>query len=349
MKTEEFDFDLPPDRIAQVPLPERDASRLLVLNRANANIEHSRFCALPGFLQTGDLLVVNRSRVVPARLLGTTRGGGRAEVFYLFPEPTDPTTFRAFVRPGRKLPIGAVVRLGGPDSCTVVAVHPDGARTMRFEGHSNLLETVQRLGHLPLPPYIDRAAGPLDQDRYQTVFAKEPGSVAAPTAGLHFTEALLARLRDKGVLIHEIMLHVGPGTFARVHAANIDEHRVPPEAFFVPDETAKAYAATKAGGHRVIAVGTTTVRTLESVAQPGGIKAGAGETNLMIRPGHRFQTIDAMITNFHLPKSSLLFLVSAFAGREAVLHAYGVAISEGYRFYSYGDAMFIHGSPPTEG
>jgi S-adenosylmethionine:tRNA ribosyltransferase-isomerase len=220
---------------------------------------------------------------------------------------------------------------------------------MRFEGDSDLLEIVQRLGHLPLPPYIDRAAGPLDLERYQTVFAQEPGSVAAPTAGLHFTEALLARIRAQGVHVHEIMLHVGPGTFARVHAEDIANHRVAPERFFVPDDTAQAYAATKARGDRVIAVGTTTVRTLESVVGHGGLRPGAGETDLMIRPGHRFQAIDAMITNFHLPRSSLLFLVSAFAGREAVLHAYEEAITEGYRFYSYGDAMFIHGRSPAEG
>ncbi len=293
--------------------------------------------------------MVNRSRVLPARLLGTTRGGGRAEVLYLFPEPEDHGQFRALVRPGRKLQIGAVVRLGDVESCRVVSIHPDGARTMRFEGRSDLLELLQRLGHLPLPPYIDRADGPLDRDRYQTVFAKEPGSVAAPTAGLHFTEALLARLRGRGVRVHEILLHVGPGTFARVDAEDIADHRVPPEPYFVPDDTAEAYAAARAGGHRVIAVGTTTVRTLESAVQPEGLMAGPGETSLVIRPGHQFQAVDAVITNFHLPQSSLLFLVSAFAGREAILHAYGEAIREGYRFYSYGDAMLIHGPSPAEG
>jgi S-adenosylmethionine:tRNA ribosyltransferase-isomerase len=213
---------------------------------------------------------------------------------------------------------------------------------MRFEGDANVIELLQRLGHLPLPPYIDRADGPLDRDRYQTVYAREAGSVAAPTAGLHFTERLLDRLRAKGVQVGEIMLHVGPGTFTRVHAANIADHRVQPEPFFVPEETAEAYAHAKAHGRRVIAVGTTTVRTLETVESNGRLRPGPGETDLVIRPGHQFRAVDALITNFHLPKSSLLFLVCAFAGREAVLLAYAEAIRTGYRFYSYGDATFIH-------
>ena len=285
---------------------------------------------------------MNRSRVLPARLLGHTSGGGRAEVFYLFPEPNGDDTFRAMVRPGRKLKEGAVVTLGEHERCRVVAVHQDGARTMKFEGEANVLDLLQRIGHLPLPPYIDRADGPLDRERYQTVYAKEPGSVAAPTAGLHFTAGLLDRIRERGVAVHEIMLHVGPGTFARVHVDDIAEHRVSPEKIFVPEETADAYAKTRAAGHRVIAVGTTTVRTLESVAANGRLRAGLGETDLVIRPGYRFQAIDALVTNFHLPKSSLLFLVAAFSGRETILSAYAEAIRSRYRFYSYGDAMFIH-------
>ena len=213
---------------------------------------------------------------------------------------------------------------------------------MRFEGKGDILELLETQGRLPLPPYIDRDEGPMDRDRYQTIYAKEPGSVAAPTAGLHFTEALLNRLRGRGVLVREIMLHVGPGTFSRVHTENIAEHRVLPERFLVPEETAEAYATARARGHRVIAVGTTTVRTLESVASQGRLAAGPGETDLVVRPGHRFQAIDALVTNFHLPKSSLLFLVSAFAGRETILNAYAEAIRLDYRFYSYGDAMFIH-------
>jgi len=284
---------------------------------------------------------VNRSRVLPARLLGHTNGGGRAEVLYLFPEPSSDDTFRAMVRPGRKLKVGAVVTLGDHERCRVLEVHPDGARTMKFEGHTNVLELLQRIGHLPLPPYIDRADGPLDRERYQTIYAREPGSVAAPTAGLHFTTALLDRIRERGAAVQEIMLHVGPGTFARVDVDDIADHRVAPEKIFVPEETAEAYARARGLGHRVIAVGTTTVRTLESVARDHRLSPGPGETDLVIRPGHPFRAVDALVTNFHLPKSSLLFLVAAFAGREAVLSAYAEAVRAGYRFYSYGDAMFI--------
>lgn len=321
----------------------------MVLDRGLGGLQHARFSSLPDLLHAGDLLVVNRSRVLPARLLGTTAGGGRAEVLYLFPEPTDQTQFRALVRPGRRLRVGAVVKLGETASCTVTAIHPDGQRTMRFNGQTDLLETVQRLGHLPLPPYIDRAADALDRVRYQTVFAREPGSVAAPTAGLHFTDALLEQLTAKGILVREILLHVGPATFARVDVEDTEDHSVPAEPYFVPEETADAFEATRERGHRVVAVGTTTVRTLESAIGRGRLRAGKGETSLVIHPGHRFQAVDALITNFHLPKSSLLFLVCAFAGRAAILHAYREAIKEGYRFYSYGDAMFIHGQAASEG
>lgn len=285
---------------------------------------------------------MNRSRVLPARLLGHTVGGGKAEVLYLFPEPTGDETFRAMVRPGRKLKAGAVVILGEHERCRVVSVHPDGARTMKFEGGAKVLELLQKLGHLPLPPYIERADGPLDRERYQTIYAREPGSVAAPTAGLHFTTEVLDRIRARGAAVQEITLHVGPGTFARVDVDEIADHRVAPEKLFVPEETAEAYATARARGRRVIAVGTTSVRTLETVARDGRLRPGPGETDLVIRPGHRFQAVDALLTNFHLPKSSLLFLVAAFAGRETILSAYAEAIRSAYRFYSYGDAMFIH-------
>ena len=279
---------------------------------------------------------------MPARLLGRTRGGGKAEILYLFPEPTDPEHFRALVRPGRRLPVDAIVEFDENERCRVVAVHPDGSRTMKFEGNARVLDLLSKLGHLPLPPYIDRADRPLDRERYQTVYAREPGSVAAPTAGLHFTEPLLDRIREKGVSVHEIMLHVGPGTFARVDADDIDDHRVPPEPFHVPQETADAYARAREKRNRVIAVGTTTVRTLETAVRGNRLAAGSGETSLVVRPGHRFLAIDALVTNFHLPKSSLLFLVSAFAGVNEVRAAYAEAIRASYRFYSYGDAMFIH-------
>lgn len=212
---------------------------------------------------------------------------------------------------------------------------------MKFEGPTPVLDLLQRIGRLPLPPYIDRADGPLDRERYQTVYANELGSVAAPTAGLHFTAALLEQLREKGILIHEIVLHVGPGTFARVDAEDIADHTVSPEAVYVPEATAEAYTAARSRGDRVIAVGTTSVRTLETMVGPDGLAPGSGETRLVIRPGHTFRAVDALVTNFHLPKSSLLFLVSAFAGRERILHAYAEAIRARYRFYSYGDAMLI--------
>ena len=269
-------------------------------------------------------------------------GGGKAEVLYLFPEPTDPEHFRALVRPGRKLQVDAIVEFDEKERCRVVAVHPDGSRTMKFEGQAMVLDLLSKLGHLPLPPYIDRADRPLDRERYQTVYAREPGSVAAPTAGLHFTEPLLDRIREKGVRVHEIMLHVGPGTFARVHADDVGDHRVPPEPFHVPQESADAYARAREQGNRVIAVGTTTVRTLETAVRGDRLAAGAGETDLVIRPGHRFLAVDALVTNFHLPKSSLLFLVSALAGVQETRAAYAEAIRTGYRFYSYGDAMFVH-------
>lgn len=279
---------------------------------------------------------------MPARLLGQTIGGGKAEVLYLFPEPTSPGSFRALVRPGRKLKVGAAVELGGGERSRVLAVHPDGSRTMMLEGGTNVLDLLFKLGHLPLPPYIDRADRPLDQERYQTVYACEPGSVAAPTAGLHFTERLLDQVRSKGVHVHEILLHVGPGTFARVDADNIADHRVLPEAFHVPSETAEAYERARIRGSRVIAVGTTTVRALETAVHDASLTAGPGKTDLVILPGHRFRAVDALLTNFHLPKSSLLFLVSAFAGIDEIRAAYAEAIRTRYRFYSYGDAMFIH-------
>ena len=279
--------------------------------------------------------------MLPARLLGTTRGGGRAEVLYLFPEPTNQAHFRALVRPGRRLGVDALVHFDAETKCRVLAIHPDGARTMCFDSPSEAIAILHRLGHLPLPPYIDRADTPLDHERYQTVYAREAGSVAAPTAGLHFTEQLLDRIRARGVEIQEIVLHVGPGTFARVDAEDVGDHRVPPETVLVPKETAQAFARARNRGSRVIAVGTTTVRTLETMWEGGTLRSGPSRTDLVIHPGYSFKAVDALITNFHLPMSSLLFLVSAFGGRENVLAAYAKAIEEKYRFYSYGDAMFI--------
>jgi len=279
--------------------------------------------------------------VLPARLLGRSPTGGQAEILYLFGEKGRAAEFRALVKPGRRLKPGALVQFEGGDACRVVSVHADGSRTMAYEGASDVLDLLAREGRLPLPPYIDRAPTSEDSERYQTVYADRAGSVAAPTAGLHFTDDVLRALGEKGVRIHDVTLHVGPGTFARVDAEDIEDHRVQAESYFVPEATAEAYAAARHRGSRVVAVGTTSVRTLESAVHDGRLRSGPGETDLVVRPGHSFRAVDALITNFHLPQSSLLFLVSAFAGRERILQTYGVAIEAGYRFYSYGDAMLI--------
>jgi S-adenosylmethionine:tRNA ribosyltransferase-isomerase len=338
-----FDYELPPELIAQQPLPERDASRLLVLDRPSGRIAHHAFTDLPALLAPGDLLVVNRSRVIPARLLGRRASGGRGEI--LLVRDRGEGRWEAMVRPGRHLRPGQ--RLTIDDDLSVVveseALGEDGRRRVRLLSKRRDLEgALERCGHVPLPPYIRRADEPSDRERYQTVYARESGSVAAPTAGLHFTPSLLARLAERGVERAELVLHVGPGTFRPVKVSRVEEHRVASEAYSVPPETAAALAQARSRGGRVVAVGTTTVRALESAARADGtVAAGEGETELVIRPGHRFRAVDVLLTNFHLPRSSLLLLVAALAGREAVLRAYAEAVRERYRFYSYGDAMLI--------
>jgi S-adenosylmethionine:tRNA ribosyltransferase-isomerase len=316
----------------------------MVLDRTTGATSHHVFRDLLSLLQRGDLLVVNRSRVFPARLRGRRKKGGEAEVLLL--RRTAPGTWEALLRPGRRLPIGAEIRcesglvvtvLGGP-------LAEDGRRTVRLDAPNDPDGLVETVGEVPLPPYIERAPETIDSERYQTVYARESGSVAAPTAGLHFTPALLGSLRDAGVEIAELFLHVGPGTFRPVKVSDVREHRVASEPFEIPDDTASAIARARARQGRVVAVGTTVVRTLETAAATdGAIHPGAGETDLVIVPGFAFQVVDALITNFHLPRSSLLLLVAAFAGRDWTLAAYREAVSRGYRFYSYGDAMFIHG------
>jgi S-adenosylmethionine:tRNA ribosyltransferase-isomerase len=339
----DFDYNLPPELIAQEPLARRDASRLLVLDRRHGAPEHRRFRDLPDLLRPGDLLVVNRSRVRPARLLGTRAGGGRAEVLLLRDRGGD--LWEALVRPGRRLPPGARVRVDDTLEVEITpdAPLPDGRRLVRLHAADGLVAAaIERTGHVPLPPYIRREDRPEDRGRYQTVFAREPGSVAAPTAGLHFTPELLSALAERGIARTEVILHVGPGTFRPVQVEDVAEHALPPEPYVVPDEAAGAIAAARARGGRVVAVGTTTTRVLETAAAPGGtVRAGEGETALTITPGFAFSVVDALITNFHLPRSSLLLLVSAFAGRDRVLRAYAEAVRERYRFYSYGDAMLV--------
>jgi S-adenosylmethionine:tRNA ribosyltransferase-isomerase len=339
----DFDYELPSELIAQEPLAERDASRLLVLDRRRGEASHHAFRELPALLASGDLLVVNRSRVIPARLRGRRASGGEAEV--LLVRDRGDGRWEALVRPGRHLRPGQRVTID--DDLSVVieseALRDDGTRQVRLLSRRRDVDgALERCGHTPLPPYIRRPDRPADRERYQTVYAREPGSVAAPTAGLHFTAPLLARLAERGVERAEVLLHVGPGTFQPVKAPRIEDHRVAPEAWVVPSETAVAVERARARGGRLVAVGTTTVRALESAARPdGAVAAGEGETDLVIVPGHRFRAVDAILTNFHLPRSSLLLLVAAFAGREAVLRAYAEAVRQRYRFYSYGDAMLI--------
>jgi S-adenosylmethionine:tRNA ribosyltransferase-isomerase len=297
------------------------------------------FRDLPALLSPGDLLVVNRSRVFPARLLGRRRGGGAAEVLLL--RSSDSAHWEAFVRPGRRLRPGAEVFISSEFSVRVEseALPPDGRRRVRLLA-DDPGTAIERLGHTPLPPYIRRPESSTDRERYQTVYAQERGSVAAPTAGLHFTPQLLQQLEARGIETAEIILHVGPGTFHPVSVEDISEHTVEPEPFQIPREAAAAIHRTRVRGRRVVAVGTTTVRALETAALTGGLSEGCeGESDLAIVPGFSFRVTDALLTNFHLPRSSLLLLVSAFAGRERVLGAYREAIATGYRFYSYGDAM----------
>jgi len=336
-----YDFALPKEQIAQAPLPERDASRLLRLDRASGARAHHRFRELPELLRPGDLLVLNRSRVFPARLLGRRAGGGSAEI--LLVRRREAGLWEALVRPGRRLRTGATVEITPGFSARVEGETDGPTRLVRLTAEAGTAEdAIERHGHVPLPPYIRRPDDAADRERYQTVFSREAGSVAAPTAGLHFTPELLSRLSQRGVETTSLVLHVGPGTFRPVEVDDVRLHRVDAERYTIPTEAAAAFDRARAEGRRVIAVGTTATRTLESAVEPDGtLRAGEGETALVIVPGHRFRAIDGLVTNFHLPRSSLLLLVSAFAGRERVLGAYAEAVAGGYRFYSYGDAMAI--------
>jgi S-adenosylmethionine:tRNA ribosyltransferase-isomerase len=314
-----------------------------VLHRETGAVEHRAFSDLPELLRAGDLLVVNRSRVLPARLLGTRASGGAAEVLLVRDEGEG--RWEAMVRPGRHLRPGQRVTVDEDLSVVIEteALGADGRRRVRLlSRRRDIAGALERCGHVPLPPYIRRPDRPEDRARYQTVYAREPGSVAAPTAGLHFTPELLGRLEAQGVARAEVVLHVGPGTFRPVTAEDVRDHRLEAEPFLVPAETAAAVGEAKASGRRVVAVGTTTVRALEAAAAADGtVTAGPGRTDLVAIPGFRFRVADALVTNFHLPRSSLLLLVSAFAGRERVLAAYAEAVRAGYRFYSYGDAMLV--------
>ncbi len=350
MDIADFDFTLPAEAIAQEPTGARDASRLMVLARTGGTRAHRHFHELPLLLAPGDLLVLNRSRVFPARLVGRRAGGAAGEVLLLRPlSPQDPSghtqRWEALVRPGRRLRGGDTLDIADDLVAHVEseAVEGEGRRTVRLQARGRTVQdAIDTHGHVPLPPYIRRPDTPADRVRYQTVYARESGSVAAPTAGLHFTAALFERLAAHGVAWTEVVLHVGPGTFQPVRASRVEDHRLPAEPFVVPAAAARAVEAARARGGRVVAVGTTAVRTLESAADAEGrLREGAGETDLVVVPGHRFRVVQALVTNFPLPCSSLLLRVSAFAGRERVLEAYAEALARGYRFYSYGDAMLV--------
>ena len=338
------DYDLPPDLVAQEPAEPRDASRLLVLERQRGAWEDRRFSELPALLRSGDCLVVNRSRVIPARLLGVLEPGGQP-VELLLLRPVGPTRWEALARPARRCRARArVIVAGGAARATIVGLGEDGVRVIEVEAPWPVRELLERHGLPPLPPYIARhdAPKPEDRDRYQTVYARDDGSVAAPTAGLHFTPELMARVAGAGVELHYLTLHVGPGSFRPLRGGRVEQHRMESEAAEIPGETAEAVNRAKAEGRRVIAIGTTTTRALEwAVDGRGRVRARTGAADLFIYPGHRFRVVDALVTNFHLPRSTLLLLVTAFCGWDLVLAAYRHAAAARYRFYSYGDAMLI--------
>ncbi len=346
----EYDYELPRDLIARYPSERRDESRLLVLLGEGTGYRHLRFSQVGELLRPGDLLVLNESRVIPARLLGRKPTGAAAEILLLRPVssgvPGDESQdWEALVRPGSKLKPGRRVSVAPELEVEIVDSTPQGGRIVRLHTSLTVPQALERFGRVPLPPYLDREDEAVDRERYQTVYARVPGSVAAPTAGLHFTPELLDRIQAAGVEVARILLHVGVGTFRPVEAGTLEEHRMHPERYEIPLAAARAVEETRERGGRVWAVGTTVVRALESAALPGeGLRTGEGETDLFIRPPYRFQVVDALLTNFHLPRSTLLMLVAALAGRESVLDAYREAVAQGYRFYSYGDAMAIPGS-----
>ena len=341
MNTADFDFHLPEELIAQTPLEKRDASRLLIVNHKTGQMEDTHFDAIIDPLHPGDALVMNDTRVLPARLHGEkTETGGHVELLLL--KNTEGDDWEVLAKPAKRLKVGAQISFGdGRLTATILEELEHGGRIVRFHYQGIFLEVLESLGEMPLPPYIHEKLK--DRERYQTVYAKENGSAAAPTAGLHFTKELLAKIEAKGVKLVYLTLHVGLGTFRPVSVDNVDEHEMHSEFYTLSDEAAETLRQVKASGKRVIAVGTTSIRTLETIGSKfnGEIKAESGWTNIFIKPGYDWKVVDAFSTNFHLPKSTLVMLVSAFAGRELVLSAYQHAIDEKYRFFSFGDAMFI--------
>ena len=340
LRTGDYDFHLPPELIAQEPAARRDGSRLMVLDRAAGTIAGRWFRELPELVRPGDVLALNTSRVIRARLLGTRDSGAPAEVFLLRPHGGD--RWEAMVSPGAKLKPGRRVHVAPGFDVDILATTGRGTRMVRLVVDGDATAAIERHGQIPLPPYVARDAAAADAERYQTVYAREPGSVAAPTAGLHFTPELLAEVERRGARRAELLLHVGAGTFKPVEADDPAGHTMHEEWYAVPEAAAAAINDARAGGGRVWAVGTTTLRTLESALRPdGGVAAGSGETRIFIRPPAPVRSADVLVTNFHLPRSTLLMLVAAFAGYDLTMRAYERAIAEGYRFYSYGDAMAI--------
>lgn len=349
MKTSDFDYELPPELIAQAPAERRDASRMMVLHRDTRTWEHRHFSDLPEYLSAPDLLIANDTRVIPARLFGTKmREGTGGKVEFLLLEETEHNVWDALMRTRRRPEPGEKVLLeGGLATVTLLEDGPLGRCKIRVESDLPFLEVLDCIGRTPLPPYIQRKMSPAEQReadkiRYQTIFAREPGAVAAPTAGLHFTPEVLSALEAKGVHRATVTLHVGIGTFRPVTVDTVEDHKMDEERWWISDATAAAYTDARAKGGRIVAVGTTSVRTLETAAaRPEGVAPGHGRTSIFIYPPYQFKAVDAMVTNFHLPQSTLVMMISAFAGRDFVLAAYQEAIRERYRFYSYGDCMLI--------
>ena len=340
MKISDFDFELPEELIAQHAVNPRDHSRLLVLNKTEKTLEHKKFYNIIDYLKKDDVLVINRTKVIPARLFGHKENGVVLECFLL--KRYDLYTWEVLLKPAKKLKIGQkIIFLEGILEAELLEIKDDGNRVVKFSFEGRFEEILDRLGEMPLPPYITEKLE--DKNRYQTVYAKEGESVAAPTAGLHFTKELLEKIRKKGIIIAEVFLDVGLGTFRPVKVENVLDHKMHSEKYRVPDETAKIVNEAKKNGNRVIAVGTTSVRTLESAAYENGkLMADEGNTSIFIYGNYKFKIVDAIITNFHLPKSTLIMLISAFGGKEFIFEAYKKAIEEKYRFYSFGDSMFIY-------
>lgn len=338
MEVTDFDYDLPEELIAQTPVEPRDSSRLLVMDKKTGELEHRHFYDLPEYLKPGDLLVFNDTRVIPARLHGVKTTGAHVEVFLLTRK--NATDWEVLVKPGKKLQKGAQIKFSEELSCEILDTTDFGGRIARFHYEGIFEEILDRLGETPLPPYIHEKLK--DSERYQTVYNRERGSAAAPTAGLHFTKKLLKKIKDMGVEEVFVTLHVGLGTFRPVNESRIEDHKMHREFYTVSQEAADAINKAKREGRRIIAVGTTSVRTLESAGASGEMKAGGSWTSIFIYPGYQFRFVDALVTNFHLPQSTLIMLVSALSSRENILHAYKVAVQEKYRFFSFGDAMFIH-------